>query len=110
MYRKLLAGVRVEIPQDDPRSESVYHLFVVWVEDRDRVRAEMDKRCVGTAIHYPVPLHLQKAYADLGHARGSFPHTERASDQVFSMPLFPEMTNEQAEHAAKALIEIVGRK
>jgi dTDP-4-amino-4,6-dideoxygalactose transaminase len=53
---------------------------------------------------------LQKAYAQMGHKRGSFPHTERASDRVFSMPLFPEMTNEQAEYAAKALVEIVGRK
>lgn len=108
LYRKLLSGARVDIPQDDPRSESVYHLFVVRVGDRDRVRAELEKRGVGTAIHYPVPVHLQKAYAHLGHTRGSFPHTERACDQVFSMPLFPEMMDEQAEFAAKALAELVG--
>lgn len=110
LYRKRLAGARVEFPCDDPQNESVYHLFVVWVEERDAVRAELEKSGVGSAIHYPVPVHLQKAYAQLGHKRGSFPHTERASDLVFSMPLFPEMTNEQAEYAAKALVEIVGRK
>lgn len=110
LYRKLLAGARVEIPQDDPQNESVYHLFAIWVENRDNVRAELEKRGVGSAIHYPVPVHLQKAYASLGHKPGSFPHTERASERVFSMPLFPEMTNEQAECAAKTLIEIVGKK
>ena len=106
----MLANARLEIPQDNPQDESVYHLFVVWVENRDAVRAEMEKRGVATAIHYPVPVHLQKAYADLGHKPGSLPNTERASDRVFSMPLFPEMTNEQAEYAAKTLAEIVGTK
>jgi len=110
LYRKLLAGARVEIPQDDPQNESVYHLFVVWVENRDAVRAGLEKRGVGSAIHYPVPVHLQKAYASLGHKPGDFPQTERASERVFSMPLFPEMTNEQAEYAAKMLIEVVGKK
>jgi dTDP-4-amino-4,6-dideoxygalactose transaminase len=110
LYRQILAGAQVEIPQDHPQSESVYHLFVVYAENRDAVRSALEKRGVATAIHYPVPVHLQKAYAGLGHSRGSFPHTERASDRVFSMPLFPEMTNEQAEYAANSLLEIVPRK
>lgn len=110
LYRERLACARVELPQDDRRNECVYHLFVVWVENRDAVRGELEKQGVHTAIHYPVPVHLQKAYAFLGHQRGSFPHTERAADRVLSMPLFPEMTNEQAEYSAKTLAEIVGRK
>ena len=110
LYRKALVGARIEIPQDDPQNESVYHLFVAWVENRDAVRAELEKRGVGTAIHYPVPVHLQKAYADLQHARGSFPHTERASDRVFSLPLFPEMTTEQAEYAAETIAEVIGSR
>jgi len=110
LYRQRLAGARLEIPQDAAQSEPVYHLFVVWVENRDAVRAEMERRGVQTAIHYPVPVHLQKAYDGLSHKAGSFPHTERASDRVFSMPLFPEMTNEQAEYAAKTLVDIVGKK
>jgi len=108
LYRQFLANARLQIPQDDPRDETVYHLFVVYVENRDAVRAELEKRGVSTSIHYPVPVHLQKAYAFLGHERGSFPHTERAADSVLSMPLFPEMTNEQAEYAARTLAEIVG--
>jgi len=110
LYRKLLARARVQIPQDDPRNESVYHLFVVYVENRDAVRTEMEKRSVHTAIHYPVPVHLQKAYANLGHKPGTFPHTEQASERVFSMPLFPEITNEQVEYAARTLCEIVGSR
>jgi dTDP-4-amino-4,6-dideoxygalactose transaminase len=107
-YRERLAGARVTRPQDDPRGESAYHLFVVYVEERDRVRADLEARGVHTAIHYPVPIHLQKAYEWLGHGPGSFPNTERACDRVFSMPLFPEMTAEQAEYAAATLAEVAG--
>jgi len=69
-----------------------------------------EARGIQSAIHYPIPLHLQKAYASLGYGRGSFPHAERACDRVFSLPLFPEMTSEQVEFAAKTLAEIVGDK
>ena len=110
LYRKLLADARVELPRDNPRNESVYHLFVVYVENRDAVRAALEARGIQSAIHYPIPLHLQKAYASLGYGRGSFPHAERACDRVFSLPLFPEMTSEQVEFAAKTLAEIVGDK
>jgi len=103
LYQERLAAARVTRPRDDPRGESVYHLFVVYVDDRDAVRAALEARGVHSAIHYPVPIHRQKAYEWLGHGPGSFPHTERACDRVFSMPLFPEMTLEQAEYAAATL-------
>src|SRR5439155_7257752 len=105
LYRARLAGARVTLPQDSPDAESVYHLFVVYVESRDAVRAALEARGVHTAIHYPVPVHLHKAYAGLRHTPGSFPHTEWAADHVLSMPFFPEMTTEQAEYAARALAE-----
>jgi len=108
IYQKLLAGARLTMPQDDPHGESVYHLFVVYVENRDGVRAALEECGVQTAIHYPRPVHLQKAYEWLGHRPGSFPHTERACNQALSLPLFPEMTNEQAEYTAQALAQIVG--
>ena len=110
LYRQLLANARLELPADDPRSECVYHLFVVYVDNRDAVRTALDARGVQSAIHYPVPVHLQKAYAALGHQRGAFPHTERACDRVFSMPLFPEMSREQVAYAANTLAEIVGTR
>jgi dTDP-4-amino-4,6-dideoxygalactose transaminase len=107
-YRQLLAKARVEFPADDAQNESVYHLFVVYVDNRDAVRAELEKRGVQSAIHYPVPVHLQKAYALQGYKPGSLPNTERACDRVFSMPLFPEMTAAHVETAAKTLMDIVG--
>jgi dTDP-4-amino-4,6-dideoxygalactose transaminase len=110
LYRRALANTRVCLPQDSPQAESVYHLFVTYVENRDAVRDALEKQGVGTAIHYPVPIHLQKAAASLGYGPGSFPLTEMACNTVFSMPLFPEMTNEQAEYAARSLAEIVGAK
>jgi dTDP-4-amino-4,6-dideoxygalactose transaminase len=107
-YRERLAGTSVGVPQDDPRGTSVYHLFVVYVDARDTVRAALEARGVGTAIHYPVPVHLQEAYESLGHVRGSFPHTERAADRVISMPIFPEMTDEQVDYTASALVAVTG--
>jgi dTDP-4-amino-4,6-dideoxygalactose transaminase len=103
LYRKELAGARVVMLQDDARAESVYHLFVVYVTNRDRVKTALEAHGVETAIHYPRPVHLQKAYASLGHGRGSFPNTELACDRVLSLPLFPEMTDEQAEYVARML-------
>jgi dTDP-4-amino-4,6-dideoxygalactose transaminase len=106
LYQERLAGTRVGRPQDDPRGEGVYHLFVAYVENRDAVRAALEVRGVHTAIHYPVPVHRQDACASLGYGPGSFPHTEHACDRVLSMPLYPEMTLEQAEYAAAALAAV----
>ena len=106
-YRELLSSATVTLPGDEPENESVYHLFVAYVENRDATRAAMEARGVQTAIHYPVPVHLQKAYESLGHKRGSFPHTERAADQVLSLPLFPEITDDEVEYAATILAEVV---
>jgi dTDP-4-amino-4,6-dideoxygalactose transaminase len=103
-YRESLAGARVTLPEDDPRGESVYHLFVAYVDRRDAVRAALEAQGVHTAIHYPVPLHRQQACAWLGYGPGSFPNTERACERVLSLPLFPEMTLEQARYAADALV------
>lgn len=110
LYMSLLAGTRVDLPQDDPQAESVYHLFVGYVDDRDGARAQLETRGVHTAIHYPRPVHLQKAFSALGYRSGSFPHTERACERCLTMPLFPEMTTAQVEYAAKALAQIVGAK
>jgi dTDP-4-amino-4,6-dideoxygalactose transaminase len=110
LYRTLLTGARVNLPRDDPGAEAVYHLFVAYVEDRDRVRARLQDYGIQTAIHYPKPLHLQKAYAHIGCASGSLPFTEQACERVFSMPLFPEMTADQVRCSAEALAAIVRRE
>jgi len=107
LYRSVLKGGNVEISSDDPRDERVYHLFVVYVERRDAVRAALQARGVHTSIHYPRPVPLQPAFATLGFRPGSFPHAERACGRALSMPFFPEMTDEQVQYAAEQLAQIV---
>jgi dTDP-4-amino-4,6-dideoxygalactose transaminase len=85
-------------------------LFVVYVEQRDAVRATLEARGVHTAIHYPCPVHLQPAFAALGFGPGSFPHAERACERALSMPFFPEMTDEQVRYAAEQLAQVVGER
>jgi dTDP-4-amino-4,6-dideoxygalactose transaminase len=115
-YRRMLAGAHVEMLRDDasagegPQNESVYHLFAVYVDNRDAVRAELQARGVETAVYYALPLHLQPAYAGLGYKRGSLPHAERACERVLNLPLYPELTDEQVEYAAEALAEVVGKR
>lgn len=106
LYRKLLEESRVELPHDPADGDCVYHLFVVYVNNRDQVRAKLAERGVQTAVHYPKPVHLQEAFEHLGYKLGSLPHTERACDRVLSMPIFPELTSEQVEYAARTLAEV----
>ena len=106
LYRQLLADAQVYLPQDSPEADCVYHLFVAYVDNRDQVRKSLEERGVQTAVHYPIPVHLQEAFAHLGYKEGSLPSTERACKQVLSMPLFPEMTAEQVQYAASSLSEV----
>jgi dTDP-4-amino-4,6-dideoxygalactose transaminase len=107
LYRRSLADAKVRLPQDSADADCVYHLFVAYVENRDQVRTELEKRGVQTAVHYPVPVHKQEAFSSF--ARASLPFTERACEQVLSMPLFPEMTEEQVAYAAHCLEEVCAK-
>jgi len=109
-YRQALADVRVDIPLDDSRDECAYHLFVVYVNERDCVRRLLADRGIETMIHYPRPLHLQPAYVTLGIPQGSLPQAERACERVLSLPLFPGLQIEQVEFVAAAVRDIAGRK
>jgi dTDP-4-amino-4,6-dideoxygalactose transaminase len=109
-YRRLLAGGRVEIPVDDPRDECVYHQFVIYVENRNVVIAQLAAREIETAVHYPQPVHLQPAYSSLGYPQGTFPMAERACERVLSLPIFAGMTAEQISYVAESVLEIAGKK
>ena len=109
-YRELLAEAKLELPKDAPDVECVYYVFAVYAEARDSVRAALEERGVGTAIHFPVPVHLQAAYGHLGYERGAFPHAEAACERVFSMPLYPGMPVDHLEYAAAALVDITNRE
>jgi len=104
-YQDLLAGVpQIEMPADLPHETSVYHTFVIRADDRDGLRAYLAKQGVGTAIHYPVPIHLQKAASGLGYKAGSFPITEKHAGRILSLPLYPEL----GEHELMYVVESLG--
>jgi len=109
-YRRLLEGARLEMPDDDPRDECVYHQFVIYVHNRNSVIAQLAARGIDTAVHYPKPIHLQPAYSSLGYPAGTFPYAERACERVLSLPLFPGMTAEQVNYVASSVLEVVGKK
>src|SRR5271154_332562 len=109
-YRKLLEPAKLTMPVDDPHDECVYHQFVIYVKNRPAVIAQLAEREIETSVHYPTPVHLQPAYSSLGYPAGTFPHAERACERVLSIPLFPEMSAEQVQYVANAVVEVVGTK
>jgi len=106
----LLEGAHLEMPHDDARDECVYHQFVIYVNNRNSVIAQLAARGIDTAVHYPKPIHLQPAYSSLAYPAGTFPNTERACERVLSLPIFPGMTAEQISYVAASVLDVVGRK
>jgi dTDP-4-amino-4,6-dideoxygalactose transaminase len=104
-YKKLLAGLPLQVPVQAPGRRSVWHLYVVLHPERDRLQKELQARNVHTGLHYPIPLHLQKAYKHLGYKAGDFPVSERVGRECLSLPMFPELTGRQQEAVAEALKE-----
>jgi dTDP-4-amino-4,6-dideoxygalactose transaminase len=102
-YDARLAKIGIKPPPRLHEEGHVYHLYVIEVEQRERVAAKLSERGIATGIHYPIPIHLQPAYADLGLRRGAFARTERSAQRVLSLPMFPELTQEQIEFVADAL-------
>jgi dTDP-4-amino-4,6-dideoxygalactose transaminase len=102
-YDARLSKIGVKPPPRLHEEGHVYHLYVIEVERRERVAATLRERGIATGIHYPIPIHLQPAYADLHLGRGSFPRTERSAERVLSLPMFPELTEKQIELVADAL-------
>ncbi|MCT9931975.1 DegT/DnrJ/EryC1/StrS family aminotransferase [Planotetraspora sp. A-T 1434] len=90
-------------PEESLRPDHVWHLYVVRVPDRDRVLAGLHELGVQAQIHYPVPVHLQPAFADLGYREGDFPVAERAAGEILSLPIFPHITPGQQEQVVEAL-------
>ena len=109
LYRSRLSGSEVILPTLLANSEAVYHLFVIRHAQREALRLFLAERDIETRVHYPMPIHLQKAYADLGYRQGDLPETERACREVLSLPLYPEMTNEMVELVCLAILEFLRR-
>lgn len=107
-YASLLSGnPGVTVPRVADQCLPVWHLYVVQVEDRDRVQSELREQGVSTGLHYPTPLHLQEAYRHLGYERGAFPVTEAYAERLLSLPMFAELQPEQREYVAEKLLSTV---
>jgi dTDP-4-amino-4,6-dideoxygalactose transaminase len=104
-YHELLAEAKdsIGIPVEAPWTKGVYHLYVVRVSDRKAFQESLAEAGIGTGIHYPIPLHLQKAYEHLGYRKGSFPVTERVASEIVSLPMFPQLSFEQQDQVVGAI-------
>ena len=94
LYNRLFEGSGVATPFVADYSEHVYHLYVVRVEDRNGLQSYLSEKQVFTGIHYPIPIHLQPAYQDLGYRKGDFPITETYAGQIMSLPMYPDLTSQ----------------
>ena len=103
-YGRAFAGTGIPIPVEAPQCRHVYHVYAVRLSHRDATRAALQEAGIQTGVHYPIPVHLQPAHADLGYTRGDFPVSEEVASKVLSLPLFPEMTAEQAQQVAAAVL------
>lgn len=90
-------------PETAPWATHAWHLYVIQVEQRDRLAAALAEAGIGTGMHYPVPLHLQEAHADLGYQRGDFPVAETMADRLLSLPLYPGLSNEAVKYVAETV-------
>lgn len=105
-YRELFSSVDgVILPFEPDWTRPVYHLYVVRVGNRREVQRHLKATGIGTGIHYPVPLHLQKAYSMLGYREGNFPVTERVAAEILSLPMYPQLTRAEQEHVAESISE-----
>jgi len=108
-YDKGLAGVSgVVVPRTDRDNEHVYHQYTLRAERRDGLREHLQKKGIGCAVYYPVSLHLQACFAYLGYSKGRFPESERATAEVLSIPVYPELTSSQQDEVMSAIREFYG--
>lgn len=109
-YNRLLteADCGINRPFEPSWSKAVYHLYVVRTQDREALMDHLKSAGIGTGIHYPIPLHLQKAYASLNYQKGDFPVSEKAAAEIVSLPMFPNLTSEQQERVIQESLRFLG--
>ncbi len=104
-YTELLKETSLITPKIESWADHVFHLYVVRSQKRDELINFLKEKEIGAGIHYPVPIHFQEAYKDLGHKKGDFPMTEKAANEIISLPMFPELTEEKINYIVKAIKE-----
>jgi len=102
-YDQLLAGTGIVTPFAQAHNRHVYHIYAIRTDDRQAWMDALNADGVQSGIHYPIPVHLLPAYADLGYKAGQFPHSERAAKEVLSLPMFPEITGAQVDTVVRSV-------
>lgn len=105
LYDRLLKDSNVRTPAVAGYAEHVYHLYVIITENRDKLLEYLNAKSVFAGLHYPIPIHLQPAYSSLGYKKGDYPVTEEYSGKILSLPMFPELTEEQIHFACELIKE-----
>ena len=104
LYNELLSDVEeIELPKEQDGAESVHHLYVIQTDDQHELQKFLSDRGISTGLHYPIPLHLQEAYKHLGYKKGDFPVAERAAGRILSLPMYPELIEDQIHYICCAI-------
>jgi dTDP-4-amino-4,6-dideoxygalactose transaminase len=104
-YQELLGDAPITLPSEMGWGEHVYHLYIIQADDRETLKQSLNDAGIETGLHYPVPLHLQVAYKDLGYEKGAFPVSEHLSSHILSLPMHPYMTDAEVERVASVVLE-----
>ncbi len=107
-YDEVFSDTPVQSPKIDQNNVSIYHQYAVTVPDRDRLQKFLAENQIGSAIFYPMPLHLQECFSELGYRLGDLPVAERLCDEVLSLPIYPELSREQIEYVAGTVLKFYG--
>jgi dTDP-4-amino-4,6-dideoxygalactose transaminase len=108
-YNQAFAGIdEIATPFEASYARHVYHVYAIRVQERDEIRRRLEEKGIGSAVHYPIPIHLQEACRNLGYTAGAFPVAESLAEEFLSLPMFPELTEEQIEYVAHCVSETVG--
>lgn len=109
LYDELLADLPIISPPVANWAEPVYHLYVVRLENRDALQTHLTEAGIASGMHYPVPIHMQASYQELGYKQGDFPVTEKLAGEILSLPIFPELNSEKVHYVVSAIREFVGQ-
>jgi dTDP-4-amino-4,6-dideoxygalactose transaminase len=107
IYDSMFKGSRIVTPRIDEGNWSIYNQYVIRIPDRDAVKQKLADAGIGTAIYYPLPLHLQKCFAYLGYKEGYLPESERACREVLALPIYPELEEPQIQYVAEQVLGAV---
>ena len=105
MYDQLLAGSKIQTPRIEEGNYSIYNQYVVRVSNRDKVKEHLTSKGIGSEIYYPMPLHVQECFANLGYKPGDFPISEKACQEVLALPVYPELPEEQVRYVAEEMLK-----